>query len=238
MQERKRRPRRNRHYRIDHELTADDLTAYCDHLREPRTTNKSAHAWLVARGYASFSESAVARHKRHYLEQVHDNRQAMDSARQWAQLARDVRKDGGDVVDGAVILHEVMAVKALFNVDTDEPVSPEDLKFFGELVNRLVNARVRLGKLQLALKKAGDPAGGRALVGAGDDPAGEAQPLTEEQKEEEQYRKICGMLKQPNHPPEVRAELKKKWEEAEARMAADLAAGRIRSLEEEFGGTN
>ena len=238
MQERKRRARRNRHYRIDHELTAEDLTAYCDYLREPRTTNKSAHAWLVAHGCATFSESAVARHKRHYLEQTHEDRRARDNARQWAELARDVRKDGGDVVDGAVILHEVMAVKALFNVDSDEELSPEDFKFFGDLVTRLVNARVRLGRLQLALKKAGEPAGGRALVGADDNPAGEAPPLTEEQKEEEQYRKVCGLLKQPYHPPEVRAELKKKWEEGEARIAADRAVERIRSLEEQFGGRN
>src|SRR6476620_3243222 len=114
MSERRRRPRANRHYRIDHELSPPDREAYLSYLREPRTTNKSAHAWLVARGYTTFSESAVARHKRHYLEQDHEDRWARDNARQWAELARDVRKDGGDVVDGAVILHEVMAVKALF----------------------------------------------------------------------------------------------------------------------------
>ena len=237
MSERKRRARRNRHYRIDHELDAKDLAAYHDYLREPRTTNKSAHAWLVDRGYTTFSESAVARHKRHYLEQVHEDRRAMDNARQWAQLARDVRKDGGDVVDGAVILSEVMAVKALFGVDLHEEMSPEDLRFFGELVSRLVNTRVRLGKLQLALKKAGERAGGPPLREEGGRPT-DAPALTEEQKEEEQYRKVCGLLKQPYHPPEVRAELKRKWEEAEARYAADVKAGRIKSLHEEYGGTN
>ena len=40
-----------------------------------------------------------------------------------------------------------MAVKALFNVSGDEELSPEDLKFYGELVTRLVTSRVRLGKL-------------------------------------------------------------------------------------------
>jgi hypothetical protein len=234
MSERKRRARRNRHYRIDHELKAEDLKAYRDLLREPRTTNRSAHAWLVARGYTDFSESAVARHKRHFLEQVHENRRGIDNAREWALLARDVRKDGGDIVDGAVILMEVMGVKALFNVDSEQELSPEDFRFYGELVSRLVNTRVSLGKLQLALKKAGERAGGATP----DDPAAQGPPLTEEQKEEERYKKMCGLLKQPYYPPEERAELKRKWEEAEARYQADVAAGRIKSLHEEFGGTN
>ena len=238
MPERKRRARRNRHFRIDHELSGDDLVAYREYLREPRTTNKSAHAWLVARGYTSFSESAVARHKRHYLEQVHEDRQAMDQARQWALLARDVRKDGGDIVDGAVILSEVMAMRALFDVDSRQELAPEDLKFFGELVSRLVNTRVRLGKLQRALKDAGERAGGGPPPDAEDKTTTQAPPLTDEQKEEEQYKKVCGLLRQPYHPPEVRRVLKRKWEEFEARAAADRAAGRVRSLEEEFGGTN
>ena len=234
MQERKRRPRRNRHYRIDHELTAEDLAAYCDYLREPRTTNKSAHAWLVAHGYTTFSESAVARHKRHYLEQTHDDRRAMDNARQWAELARrpqgrrrrrgrrgdPPRSDGGQ---GTV--QRGLGRGA-------ESRGFQILRRAGQAPGQRPGA---LGKLQLALKKAGEPAGGTSLH-AEDEPA--APPLTEEQKEEEQYRKVCGLLKQPYHPPEVRAELKRKWEEGEARIAADRAAGRIKSLEEQFGGRN
>ena len=225
MPQRKRRARRNRHYRIDHELEAKDLVAYQDYLREPRTTNKSAHAWLVGRGYTTFSESAVARHRRHYLEQDHENRQATDQARRWTLLARDARQHGGDVVDGAVFLSEVMAVKALFNTESDK-LSTDDLKFFSELMSRLIDTRGRLGELQLASKQAGD------VQAAG------APALSDEQREEEMYRKACGLLKQPYHPPEVRAELKRKWKEAEARAVADRAAGRVRSLEEEFGGTN
>src|SRR5687768_1504623 len=160
MSERKRRARRNRHYRIDHELKADDLAAYRAYLREPRTTNKSAHAWLVEHGYTTFSESAVARHKRHCLEQVHEERRATERAREWALLASDLREDGADIVDGARLLSEVMAMNALFAADR-EKVTLEDLKFYTDLVSRLVDNHVNLARVHLALKKAGETGGGR-----------------------------------------------------------------------------
>src|SRR3954454_23934540 len=98
----RRRPRQNRHYRIDHELTPQDREAYLAYLGEPRTTNKSAHVWLVARGYATFSESAVARHKRFYLERFAPDHEAQARAKQWAMLASETTHAGGDFVGGAV----------------------------------------------------------------------------------------------------------------------------------------
>jgi hypothetical protein len=162
----------------------------------------------------------------------------MDNAREWALLSRDVRKDGGDIVDGAVILSEVMAVKALFEVDPDRELDRDDFEFYGELVTRMVKNRISLGKLQVALKKVGLPAGGRALVGTPDEPAPQtppAPPLTEEQQEEERYRKMCALLKQPYHTPEERAEQKRQCDEANARYWADVKAGRRKTWLEEFG---
>jgi hypothetical protein len=46
---------------------------------------------------------------------------------------------------------------------------------------------------------------------------------------------MCALLKQPYHPPEERAEQKRQCEEANARYAADVKAGRIKSWQEEFG---
>ena len=87
---RPRRARRKRHSRIDHELKGEDREAYLALLREPRTTNKSAHAWLCARGY-SFSESAVARHMRHYLEGAHEQRVGEQFAMRYLDLPESGR---------------------------------------------------------------------------------------------------------------------------------------------------
>src|SRR5437667_105638 len=68
MPQRRRRPRVNRHFKIDHTLSPDDREAYLAFLREPRNTIDLAHAWLAGKGYRALSRSAVARHRRHYLE--------------------------------------------------------------------------------------------------------------------------------------------------------------------------
>lgn len=214
MPERQRRPRRNRHYRIDHELTPQDLAAYREYLREPRTTNKSAHAWLVARGYSTFSESAVARHRRHFLEQRAERDESLEQARQWAHLARDVRRDGGDVVDGAVILTEVMACRALFAADAEE-VSDSDLEFYGQIVSRLVETRARLSKLKQA-------ADARAkLSGVAPESAAPAPAMSEEEKHEEDLKKTCRILRTPYRTPEERAASQKAWEEFNQRQLAN-----------------
>ena len=202
-----RRPRRNRHYRIDQELTAKDLSDYRDYLREPRTTNKSAHAWLVARGYTTFSESAVARHKRHFLEQRAERDQSLEQARQWALMARDVRRDGGDVVDGAVVLTEVMACRALFEVDAEE-VSDADLEFYGQIVSRLVETRAKLSKLQQAANAGDIKANARSA----------ARISEAERKHEDRLRRSCKILNIPYRTPEERRA------EAEARQASGHSA--------------
>lgn len=204
---RRRRPRRNRHFRIDDELKPADLEAYQAYLREPRTTNTSAHAWLVARGYATFSESAVARHKRFYLERFAGEADALERARQWAILARDAPRAGGDLVAGAVTLSEAMLLREMFACGSD-PVSDEDLERFGDLVSRMVNTRAALTKAELS--KAGAATG----ADAGGAPA---PPMTGEQREEETYRKICELLDEPYRTPAQRAASAKAWEEFEKR---------------------
>ena len=211
----RRRPRQNRHYRIDHELKPDDLAAYRAYLREPRTTNKSAHAWLVGRGYTTFSESAVARHKRHFLALRAGEEQSLERARQWSDLAREVRGDGGDVVDGAVILTEVMACRALFDADVED-MSDTDLVFYGQLVSRLVQTRVRLTKLRLAAGQGAAPAAPRD---AADWTA--PAPATEEEKHEAMLKKICQRLRTPYLTPEQRAESAKAWQEFEQRRLSE-----------------
>ena len=206
MSPRSRRPRVNRHFRIDDELKPDDLRAYRAFVVEPRTTNKSAHAWLVARGYTAFSESAVARHRRYYLERHENDAGAVSRAGHWARMARDSATDGCDIVAGAVVLSEVQLMHELFSVG-GRRVSDEELERLGAQVSRMVNTRIALSKMETAA--------GRRPSGQG--PAPEPPPMTEEEKEEASYKRICALLKQPYHPPEKRAEMKREWEESERR---------------------
>jgi hypothetical protein len=206
MSQRKRRPRVNRHFRIDDDLSPADLSAYRAYLVEPRTTNKSAHAWLVAKGYTTFSESAVARHKRFYLERFAHEAQSMERAKQWAALARDTPSDGGDVVAGAVVLSEVMLVRELFDVG-GRCVSDEELDRFGELVSRMVKTRVALTKLELGARRQGRV----------DAPAGAAEAKTQEERDEATLKKVSEILGEPYRTPEQRAASKRAWEAFEGR---------------------
>jgi hypothetical protein len=209
-----RRPRRNRHYRIDDELKPADLEAYLAYLREPRTTNTSAHAWLVARGYVNISESAVARHKRFYLERFAEEAAALERARHWAILARDAPRAGGDLVAGAVTLSEAMLLRELFACGSD-PVSDEDLERFGQLVSRMVNTRAALTKTELS----------KAGAGQGGNPAtAPSPPMTEQQREEATYRKICEILDEPYRTPDERAASARAWEQFEKRRTERGAA--------------
>jgi hypothetical protein len=209
---RQRRPRRNRHYRIDHELTPADREAYLAYLLEPRTTNRSAHAWLVARGYTTFSESAVARHKRFYLERFTPDAEAMARAKQWAMLASDTTKAGGDFAGGAVALSEVMLFRKLMDGGDREP-SMEELFEYGGLVSRLVQTRVAWEKLKLS----GPVAPERAAAGPPEPP----EPvMTEEQRHEMMIKKACEMLKTPYFTAEERAASARAREEFERRRAA------------------
>jgi hypothetical protein len=189
-------------------LKPQDRDAYLAYLREPRTTNSSALAWLVARGYTGFSESAVARHKRFHLERFCEEADALERAREWAVLARDAGKSGGDLVAGAVTLSEAMLVRELFAWGGG-PVSDEDLERFGQLVSRMVSTRVALTKAELSR-----PGGG---AGAPADPVKAPEPMTEAERDEAAYKKTCALLKQPYRTPEQRAAMAKAWQEFERR---------------------
>ena len=205
----RRRPRSNRHYRIDHELSPADREAYLAYLREPRTTNKSAHAWLVARGYATFSESAVARHKRFYLERFAADVEAQARAKQWAMLASDTKIAGGDFAGGAVALSEVMLFRKLLESGEREP-SMDELFEYGGLVSRLVKTRVAWAKLKLSLPAAAE--GAPAALSEPPEPA-----TTEEERQEAMMKKACEILKVPYYPAEERAALAGERQESERR---------------------
>lgn len=169
-----RRPRQNRHYRIDHELKPDDLAAYHAFLREPRTTNKSAHAWLAGRGYTTFSPSAVARHMRHFLRGVHERRAAEQFAERCVDLARSGGgggaggeqggRDGNVFLRGAVVGAEHLMFEAMWDLrHTVGPATPQSMKELVDTMRRLIDMRRQLGQLVDALDTGGARASSHEL---------------------------------------------------------------------------
>ena len=158
MSKKKRRPRANRHFRIDHELRPEDRAAYLAFLREPQTTIKSAHAWLAGRGYADLSESAVARHMRHSLAGFEQQRAAEQFSLHLAELAG---REGGDhaLLRGAVVRLDQLILDATFDLRPEtEGATPADLREFADVLGRLVDLRRQLGEIEAAAARA-TPAG-------------------------------------------------------------------------------
>src|SRR2546423_1164073 len=190
MAPRRRRPRTNRHFKIDHVLPLSDRDTYLTFLRDPRTTVDTAHAWLAERGYCDFSRSAVARHKRHYLEHLLEHRKAMDLARQYAVMAEGGQIGAMGLSAGAVLRVEHLLFGALFDPALDGATMPlEKLTAYGDLVGRTVKVRQQMVELEQRLEAA------RALgKGNGKDAAAPLTPRQKEQQEQETLREICQIL--------------------------------------------
>ena len=148
MPQRKRRPRVNRHFKIDDHLPPADREAYLAYLREPRTTIELAHAWLRGRGHGGFSRSAVARHRRHYLEGLLRREAMVAASNHLARLAEAGEYDPDTMMAGVTARHETLLAKALFDLRFGEELPLEKLNEIGELVSRMVQTRGALMELE------------------------------------------------------------------------------------------
>lgn len=204
MSQRQRRSRMNRHFRIDEDLSSDDLAAYRAYIAEPRTTNQSAHAWLIARGYTTFSGSAVARHRRHALEAAAAEAKSIDLARQFTALARTGSSPAGSqLIDGAVVYAEYLMFETVFADRGDDPVTPADLLSYAKMLSAMVKTRrqlLDLANATLGVTRPGphDDASKNAHPAAAPDPLTD---LSEAQRLEATRRKVCDILKTPYFPP-------------------------------------
>jgi hypothetical protein len=150
-----RRPRVNRHYKIDNDLRFDDRGPYVAHLRDPRTTIDLAHAWLADHG---FSRSAVARHRRHYLERREREEASLRQAQAFARFAAS----GGapDFAAGALLQAEhllferVWEMKARAEAVADSP-GPQKLCAVADAISALIATRERLIETQRRLAREG-----------------------------------------------------------------------------------
>lgn len=143
----RRRPRRNHHFRVDDELKSADREPYLAYLREPRATNKSAHAWLAARGY-TFSESAVARHMRHVLEGTGEQLLGEQLAVRVLGLAQSGQAPEETFLRASLFRADQLLFEAVMELRFDErEVTPQQLKEYADALERLIDVRRRLGKL-------------------------------------------------------------------------------------------
>jgi hypothetical protein len=193
----RRRPRVNRHFKIDHELGPEDREAYLAHLREPRSTIDLAHAWLAERGYRSFSRSAVARHRRHYLEAVHRREEVAEAANQFAAMGREGRFSAEGLIAGMAAQSESL----LFNTMLDrpgsrKPITLEELDDLGRLVSQMVKTRQQVFELERQIEAAGQRTSASAQHPTPAPPA----PTPEEEREAA-VKRICEILDYPYPPP-------------------------------------
>lgn len=142
-----RRARINRHFRIDADLTPEQLEAYLDYLREPSTTVDSAHAKLREMGHATISRSAVARHLRQYLTGLEKQRRVERQAQAYAHFARSGTFDDRDMIKGALLKVEQRMLEAVFELRRHEVLTPAQLTEFADLILHVINVSRRLRKL-------------------------------------------------------------------------------------------
>src|SRR4051795_13487791 len=164
----RRRPRHNRHFLIDQALTPEDRRAYEAVLRDPRTTVKSAHAWLTGRGYG-LSESAVARHMRHFLAGAQEQRVTEQLALRLAEMEGSGEVSRDAFVRGAVLRADQLILEAIFGLKPMEGTTPQAVNAFCAMMEQLIAVRERLGEVERSLR------GAEAQEQGGAAGAGEAQ---------------------------------------------------------------
>jgi hypothetical protein len=197
---RRRRPRVNRHFKIDHDLRPEDRDAYLARLREPRTTIDVAHAWLAEHGYRGFSRSAVARHRRHYLEAFERRERIADAAMQFAALARDGRFSAEGLILGMAAQSEALLFTAMLDRPAEgEALTLKELDELGRLVSVMVKTRQQVFELERQIESAGRPTSSSAIQAAA------APAPTPEEQRETTVRRICEILNYPYPPPGSKA---------------------------------
>ena len=162
MSQRKRRPPVNRHFKIDLVLDPADRQAYEGFLREPAATVDTAHAWLNAHGYVNLSRSAVARHKRLFLEKEEAHAAALRKANAYARLA--TCPGAPDLVTGAMLYTEQLLLERVYDTKhearaEDRPVTPQELNDLLDVLSSAIKTREQLQAFKRAMQSAAKPPG-------------------------------------------------------------------------------
>ena len=141
-------------FKVEQVLSPEHLKEYQELLKDPRTTVKKAHAWLVERGYR-VGYAAVGRHRRRFDEDVVSMRKTAMLAEHFAEAS----KAGGmsALSDATVARFQQVLLERLMRLDKAGEVGAENTRAFssrdwlelGKTVNTAVSARRVLETLRL-----------------------------------------------------------------------------------------
>ena len=159
MSPRRRRPPVNRRFKIDLLLKPADLDAYRSFLSVTATTVETAHAWLKERGYLAISRSAVARHKRLYLEQEATHAAHLRSARAYARVAGSPHAP--DLLGGALLFAEHQVFEKVwdykdetcYRAECGEWIAPAELCEMLDLLSAMIRTREQFETFKQAAKQ-------------------------------------------------------------------------------------
>ena len=142
------------HYKVDELLKPDDRESYRAVARDPRTTNESARAWLLDRGYTP-SLSAVARHRRRLIAADRQHQADLDRVRVFARITGTESMDFAQAAEfkfQQMVFEYLMRLSARdeaaaeSDADPDEAAKAAELLRLGKLVAQCVDlATARMG---------------------------------------------------------------------------------------------
>jgi hypothetical protein len=136
-----RRARPNVFLRIDRILSPEDRVAYEALIGDPRTTNEAALAWLKEHGYSA-SDSAVARHRRRFIDMLDNVR---ESARVASEIVQITRVPGAaQLSEGMLAKMEQVILEQLVRLKERGRIHPKDLSELTKSVSQAVNTRETL----------------------------------------------------------------------------------------------
>jgi ElaB/YqjD/DUF883 family membrane-anchored ribosome-binding protein len=116
-------------YKVERVLSPQHLKEYQEVLKDPRTTVKKAHAWVVERGY-KVGYAAIGRHRRRFDEDVVAVRKTAMLAEHFA----DASRGGGLAVlsDATVARFQQELLERLMRLDKpDDPAAEKSSDFTG-----------------------------------------------------------------------------------------------------------
>lgn len=192
-----RRTRTVFHYKVEEELRAEDREAYLALILAARTTNESAHAWLLERGY-SLSLSAVARHRRRHIAANRTRQAEIQGMELFARCS------GNDMAAGIEAYFQHLVFEHLIRLGRSTPSPFDDDADDAANDDSRLNATelLRLSKL---VASAVDMAAKRAVSAARTSPSPQQAPRDEAAAEADLVNRIQDILgvRRPTPPPGV-----------------------------------
>ena len=144
-------------------------------LRQPATTHKTAHRWLLDRGYR-VGMTAVRNHRKDFNEQLVGVRQAAEMSYVCGELARQT---GAPVMaDGAVARFETLLSQALFGLQEGKALDKTQWEMLGKALTNAVDTRTKVEALYRVFDRAKRDAAARGEAPGAAAPESDGKTVT------------------------------------------------------------